>query len=1275
MKWGSSLRQALAFNFIVLAALPVLVFGLFINYLWGNHLQRSAAETNRRLAYEVRSDAEFFLVEARRELEQIGKVLDQSGTLSRENLDDYLTTVTQNSLSFEALLLLDRNWQVVNLGLADEEIEQYRDFVGLDMSRHELHEGGALEQPRWSSPFLSLVSGNPTVTLGVPLREGVLLGNISLANLSDLITRLVDSAEYASLAIVGRDKSVIVSNRPQEVFEQVNFGYHPEVVEAFQNIEKTVANVHFGTKYLESVVLLPETGWVIWIGQDLDQVMTPAASLRATLAVFMLGAVVLAALAALRKSRLLMEPLQALQQRTAQIGAGTFDFDMPESRYVEVEELAAGMQEMASAIRVRQEHLRESEERFRLLFSLSPDATILARFSDGMIVDVNEVFLAATGLTREQAIGRSSLELELWPQQTMRDAFRERLRAQRQITNLETRIHTSQGDKDALISATLIELGETDYILAMVRDITEIRRAEADLLSSENRYQTVIDSIEEGLMVFDLGGEVIACNPAAEMVFGARDDLLGRPLRDRRWKLCREDGAPWTLEDLPVVRSLRWGEQVRREIMGVLDDDGGCLWIEGNSSPLRDARNQAITAAVVTFNNITERKQREELLDNIARGVSARTGTEFFHSLTLHLAKALQADYVLISEIHPDKPGHFRTISIASPWGNTDNIEYARMGTPCEDVVGRGICAYPDSVQRLYPDDPLLVEMGVEAYIGCPLVNEEGVALGVMAALYQQRLAETTLPEQLLQIFASRAMAELARRQSIAALQASEQFNRMLMQESPLPMIAINLDGSIRAVNAALEKLSGYAASALFGMEPPYPYWPDEKHDEYRKGLDYLMREEMVQAERLFRKMDGTPFWVDISGNLVTSEQGETFLLANWVDITARKEAEEALQKSEKQLRRLTGEFEALLEGIPDQILLVDRNYRLIWANHSPGDLDASYPQMCHQIFYQRETPCENCPVTRAFRTGTVEESDMDTPEGQHFSMRAVPILDASGEVEKVIQMVQDTTDKVRLQQRQQHTSQLVALGELAAGVAHEINNPVNGIINYAQLLKNRFGGEEQIGALCDRVISEGNRIATIVSELLYFAREGGDEIRITSWQQILEESLLLVGNQLRKDHIHLDVDLADDLPPIASIATQLQQVMLNLISNARHALNDKYPGEDDSKRLHITAQTLEGELVKLDITDLGPGIPGSLLTKVMQPFFTTKPAGIGTGLGLSICYEIVKRHGGNIEIFSEPGRFTRVSIVLPEGGRGRDPVSARGEDVASGLFYEQGGA
>jgi len=1123
MKWFRSLKHALTANFILLACLPVMLFGGFIHYLWGEHLQRMAKDTNLRLAHEVRSDAEFFLVEARRELKQISTVLDRSDMLPEEKIDDYLGAVTQNSLSFEAVLLLDSSWKVTHLGLSEEHHERYRDFINIDMSKHELLAAGPLDKPRWSSTFLSLVSGNPTVTLGVPLSRGVLIGNVSLKNLSATITRLVQTVDHASLAILGSDKNVIVSNRQEEVYEQVNFGFHPEVLRALGGEDGTQQDTHGGVLYLESVVVVPETSWVVWVGQDLEKVMAPASALSATLLIFMGGTLLVALMAAVRKANLLMQPLQALLERTIEVGSGVVHGPLPESRYREIDILAAGMQEMFEAISEREISLRDSEERFRLVFSLSPDATCLTRFSDGRVVDVNEAFLLEYGQGRDEVLGKDVGKLRLWGDPRQWNTLQERLRLRRKVINREVDLRTVSGNKIALASATMLDISGESYVLVMLRDISEIREAEARLRSSESRYRTVVESIEEGLMVFDQEGFMTTCNAAAEQFLGPREEYLGSSYLEWGARAVHADGSHWSRREVPVARSLSRGEVVRNAVMGISREGGTQVWFEVNSSPLRGADHRQISGAVVTMVDVTERKLREELLDNIARGIASQTGTPFFDSLTQHLAKALDADFVLVSEIHPDKPGFFRSISVTSPWGGTENIEYAQQGTPCFEALNEETCVYASAVQEKFPDDHLLVEMGVHAYVGRALHSEQGEPIGLIAVMYQRPIGEVVVVEQLLQIFAARAEAELVRRQSV-----------------------------------------------------------------------------------------------------------------------------EALRISEKQLRRLSSEFEALLEGIPDQILLVDRDYRLIWGNHIPSGTFGENLGYCHQVFYERNDPCENCPVSRAFESGKVEESDFTDDEGRCFTMRAVPILPAEGRVEKVIQMVQDVTEKVRLQQQQQHTGQLAALGELAAGVAHEINNPVNGIINYAQLIQNRFGENESLHGLTERVIREGNRIATIVGELLYFAREGGDEVRITTWQEIVDEALLLVGNQLRKDHVQLDIDIDPELPKVQSIATQLQQVVLNLFSNARHALNEKYGEFDENKRVQIVGRRRTDDLVELEITDFGSGIPETDLNKVLQPFYTTKPAGIGTGLGLSICHEIIKRHSGSVELASEVGKFTRVTILLP---------------------------
>jgi signal transduction histidine kinase len=264
---------------------------------------------------------------------------------------------------------------------------------------------------------------------------------------------------------------------------------------------------------------------------------------------------------------------------------------------------------------------------------------------------------------------------------------------------------------------------------------------------------------------------------------------------------------------------------------------------------------------------------------------------------------------------------------------------------------------------------------------------------------------------------------------------------------------------------------------------------------------------------------------------------------------------------------------------------------------------------------------------------------------------RAFPIKDEKGNVISVIVIVSDVTEKTTLQAEAMRASHLASLGELAAGVAHEINNPINGIINYAQLILNKMTPGTREQDISRRIIKEGDRIAGIVKSLLSFARERKEELTQVNLQMILVEAITLTEAQIRKDGIVLSIEIPQNLPMISANAQQIQQVFLNVISNARYALNQKYPGTDLSKKLTITAKETrvnETRQVRLAFHDLGTGISSDLQDKVMDPFFSTKPSGQGTGLGLSISHGIVKNHGGKLTLESVEGEYTKVIIDLP---------------------------
>jgi len=265
------------------------------------------------------------------------------------------------------------------------------------------------------------------------------------------------------------------------------------------------------------------------------------------------------------------------------------------------------------------------------------------------------------------------------------------------------------------------------------------------------------------------------------------------------------------------------------------------------------------------------------------------------------------------------------------------------------------------------------------------------------------------------------------------------------------------------------------------------------------------------------------------------------------------------------------------------------------------------------------------------------------------WSLRAVK--DEYGKVSGLVLSLIDVTQNIMLYEELLRTDHLASIGKLAAGVAHEINNPINGVINYAQILLNRCDTESKEHEIAGRIIKESDRIAGIVSNLLTFARDKKEAKRPTDLKAVLSDSLALMETQLRKNGARLNVHLPDDLREVVANHQQIQQVFLNVISNASYALNRKYPSAHEDKVLEITGMRTELEdkpYVRMIFHDHGSGIPAGILDRIMAPFFTTKSGDDGTGLGLSICHGIINDHEGKIRVESVEGAFTRIIIDLP---------------------------
>jgi PAS domain S-box-containing protein len=288
-------------------------------------------------------------------------------------------------------------------------------------------------------------------------------------------------------------------------------------------------------------------------------------------------------------------------------------------------------------------------------------------------------------------------------------------------------------------------------------------------------------------------------------------------------------------------------------------------------------------------------------------------------------------------------------------------------------------------------------------------------------------------------------------------------------------------------------------------------------------------------------------------------------------------------------------------------------------------------------------------------------ELTVETADGTTHPV-AVSFSTLSTEMERLlIFIIRDLSARRRLeaereQMRQQlfQTAKLASLGELSAGVAHEINNPLNGVINFAQLLKDEGSARTDFErGMLDGIIEEGERIAGIVRGLLTFARHDEQQVGRVSLAEAVASSLALFGRQFEKEGIHVETDVPEDLPPLRADRSRLRQVVLNMVSNAHHSLKAKQ-GDPARKLFRISARQVERrgwQFVRVEFYDNGVGIDRENLEKVFDPFFTTRRDSGGTGLGLSLSFGIVHDYGGTIWAESEKGKFARFVVELPADG------------------------
>ncbi len=380
------------------------------------------------------------------------------------------------------------------------------------------------------------------------------------------------------------------------------------------------------------------------------------------------------------------------------------------------------------------------------------------------------------------------------------------------------------------------------------------------------------------------------------------------------------------------------------------------------------------------------------------------------------------------------------------------------------------------------------------------------------------------------------------------------------------------------------------------------------------------------------------------------------------------------LEASRWEVVRSRNTLRALFDGIPHPIYIVGPDYRLVALNRACAQLagaDAAAEtlaqaaaasekadgssdrnpfaalvgRLCYAALYQRAEPCVGCRMAETFFAGQsaqrTERRWGQDDQVAEWDISTYPIFDERGQATQVVVFAQDVTEKRRLESSLAQSEKLAAVGQLAAGVAHEINNPLAAILANTQLLQRELAPDDDRQESVSLIAMAGERALQVVRNLLDFARQERYELAATDVNQTIQNAFALAAPLLRNTSIRLISELTPELPPIWASQDHLQGVWLNFLLNARDALGA------DGGEIRVATRR-QGNELHVTLADTGMGIQPERLPRIFEPFYTTKKSGQGTGLGLFTCHRIIKQHGGHIRVDSQVGRGTVFTVVLP---------------------------
>jgi PAS domain S-box-containing protein len=808
-------------------------------------------------------------------------------------------------------------------------------------------------------------------------------------------------------------------------------------------------------------------------------------------------------------------------------------------------------------------------------------------------------------------------------------------------------------------------------------DIEDHRRSEEARRAREEHYRSIADSIPALIALMTPAGEVESVNRHVLEYFGATlDELKGwaagnavhpddLPAVIAAWKRAVDTGEPFEIE-----------QRLRRA-------DGIYRWFDVRGLPLRDAQDR-VARWYVLETDIDDRKQAEamltgekRLLDMVAGGRSMPEILEEICRLVETTASGCYCSVVLVDP-NGTRLEHGAAPSLPTSFINSIIGRSVSLDTgPCamaaylnEQVIAADLAS--ETRWAAHAWCPMATAHGLQACWSTPISTAAGKILGAFAIYYDQPRTPTPQQQVLIEQLEHVASIAIERAQSDTALKRSEARKTAILDSALDCIVTIDHEGQVTEFNPAAERTFGYHRDQVLGKQLADVIIPPSLREKHRQGLTRYLdtREARMMGRRgemTAVRADGTEFPCELAISRIPLDGPPSFT-GYLRDITERKQSEERLRRSaaylaEAQKLSMTGSFGWNVSA--DEHFWSDETFRIFEYEVST--------KITMQLILDRVHP-QDVPLVKKVIALAADGQDIDyecrllTPSGavKYLHVVAHGIRDQADHLE-YIGAVQDIT-KRRLSEEAlgevrselAHVARIASLGALTASIAHEVNQPLSGIITNASTCLRMLAVDppnvDGARETARRTIRDGNRASDVIARLRALFSKQTPTNAPVDLNEATHEVVALLRSELEKSRVVLCVELDDEIPLVTGDRVQLQQVILNLILNASDAMSSV---EDRPRHLVIRTEPDESDLVRLSVQDAGIGFKPQDEVRLFDAFYTAKNGGMG--IGLSVSRSIIESHRGRLWAALNDGPGATFSFSIPRRSGGPKYTGHRG--------------